>query len=364
MKEVPFWMFGLGGVGATLLRILQDEETASRLQANTGMALRPILLADSTGYVADIAGLSDTTINLILDCKASGEPLGSIGGSHPATAPLDVFRALHTMRDMAGTIGVDTTASDQMIPVWRGALDAGAGVVLANKKPLSAGLDDFLALTHTRRCRHEATVGAGLPIISTLRSLLDSGDRVTAIQGCFSGTLGYICSALNGGKPYSTAVMEAVEAGYAEPDPRDDLCGVDVARKALILSRIMGRTLELNDLAVEPMIPQALDGLGLDEFTRRLPEADVEMKERVRSAGQRGKALSYVADLSSDAPTIGLREVDQDSPIGRLRGTDNIAVFHTARYDETPLVIQGPGAGRAVTAGGVLSDMILLAREV
>ena len=120
--------------------------------------------------------------------------------------------------------------------------------MLANKKPLTADQATFDALTQSRRCRHEATVGAGLPIISTLYALLDSGDRVTSIQGCFSGTLGYICSAMNGGVPYSVAVGEAVAAGYAEPDPRDDLCGLDVARKALILSRMMGRTLDLGDL--------------------------------------------------------------------------------------------------------------------
>jgi len=363
MKTVPVWILGIGGVGGALLDILRDSHTRAGLRDRLGLRIAPVLLADSSSYVFNAEGLNDIVIDTALANKRAGSALadGNLGPS--VHDEREVFEMLRAAIDLTGAIGVDITASDRMVPLWLDALAAGAGVVLANKKPLTGNQDEFMSLVKARRCRHEATVGAGLPVVNTLYALLDSGDTVTSIQGCFSGTLGYICSAINGGIPYSVAVKEAVEAGYAEPDPRDDLCGLDVARKALILSRMTGQSLDLCDLSVQPMIPEILDGLSLDEFMRRLPEADAEMSEHVRRAGERGEVLSYVADLSTETPTIGLRSVPGTSPIGSLSGTDNIAVFQTARYNTTPLVIQGPGAGREVTAAGVLSDIIALARE-
>lgn len=363
MRQVPFWLFGIGGVGSTLLQLLQDESVRNSLQARAGVEFRPVFVADSRAYLADPAGLDAERIGRAVATKRAGGSVAQLAGARLSQGPLADLQALQAMLPLERTIGVDATASDVMGPALLMALDAGAGVVLANKRPLTAGWEQFVRLTRTRRCRHEATVGAGLPVISTLQALLDTGDRVTRIQGCLSGTLGYICSALNRGEPYSQAVMRAVEAGYAEPDPRDDLCGLDVARKALILSRMLGRALELSDLDVRPMIPKQLEGLSKEEFMRRLPEADAEMAEMVQHAAQRGLTLSYVADLTAEGATIGLQEVDRNSPVGRLSGTDNVLVFHTERYHQTPLVIQGPGAGRIVTAAGVLSDMITLVRE-
>jgi homoserine dehydrogenase len=363
MKTVPVWIFGVGGVGGALLDMLRDPGIRAGIQRRAGLRFALIGLVDSRSYIIDAAGLTDSVIDAALSARRAGQSLAGGAGGAAIDGAEAAFAALQQVVALDGTIGVDATASDQMTPLWLDALQAGAGLALANKKPLSADQATFEALTRARRCRHEATVGAGLPIISTLYALLDSGDTVTSIQGCFSGTLGYICSAMNGGAPYSVAVQEAVAAGYAEPDPRDDLCGLDVARKALILSRMIGRSLNLDDLIVQPMIPDMLEGLSLDDFTRRLPEADAEMAERVRRAGEQGQALAYVADLSGETPTIGLQSTPKNSPIGSLSGTDNIAVFETARYNKTPLVIQGPGAGREVTAAGVLADMIALARE-
>ena len=360
MREVHFRLLGLGGVGATLLRFLRDARLRSRLAERAGLRFVPVLLADSRGFVADPAGLSDAVIDGVLEHKSAGGSLAQLEG---ALSLEELITALPGVGEGTGEILIDATASDQTLPALFQGLDAGGGVVLANKKPLAADWEAFERLTRGRRCRYEATVGAGLPIIATLHGLLDSGDEITSLRGCFSGTLGFLCSALNRGETYSAAVRQAHEAGYTEPDPRDDLCGLDVARKALILSRVMGRALELADLRVEPMIPGLLEGLSQQDFMRRLPEADPEMASMVKDARRRGRVLSYVADLTGEAPTVGLREVEPGSPIGRLAGADNIVVFHTARYNQTPLVIQGPGAGREVTAAGVLSDMISLARE-
>jgi homoserine dehydrogenase len=362
VKRVAVWIFGVGGVGTTLLEMLNEERVQSRLAARAGLRFSIVGLVDSRGYVIEPAGLSSASLADVVALKRAGQPLLKLPGAReaPAAAALE---ALRQAVPFAGTIGVDATASEVVGPLWGETLGAGACIVLANKRPLTQSWEQFVTLIGTRRCRYESTVGAGLPIIATLTSLLDTGDVVTAIQGCFSGTLGYICSALRQAQSYSTAVLAAAAAGYTEPDPRDDLGGMDVARKALILSRMLGRPLNLTDLDVEPMIPVRLMGLSLEGFLERLPEGDAEMAERVSSAARHGQVLSYVADLSAERPRIGLREVEADSPIGRLTGTDNIALFQTSRYNATPLIIQGPGAGRAVTAAGLLSDMISLSRE-
>jgi homoserine dehydrogenase len=357
MKEVPFSVLGLGGVGSTLLLLLHDDAMRARIEARSGVRFRPVLLADSRGLVADPAGLPHDLVDAAMHCKHDGGCLSDLPGAAPAA------ELTARLESAADGIVVDCTASDNTGPLLMHMLSAGAGVVLANKRPLTASWEQWTALTATRRLRHEATVGAGLPVISTLAALLDSGDEVLGIQGCFSGTLAYLCSALNRGDPYSTSVAAARAAGYTEPDPRDDLCGLDVARKALILARMCGRRLELADLDVRPMIPAALSGVGLDEFMARLPEADAEMESVVRSAAAQNRRLAYVADLTPERPVIGLKQVDASSTIGRLNGTDNIVLFMTQRYSESPLTVQGPGAGRLVTAAGVLGDMIALARE-
>jgi homoserine dehydrogenase len=363
MRRVPFWLWGVGGVGSTLLRLLAGESAGQRIRQRVGVEFVPVMLADSQGYLVEPAGLTPASVEQALAAKEGKGSIVNLPGARPATSASESLAGLRARMNLRGAIGVDATASDATAPALLDALEAGAGVVLSNKRPLTGPLAQFQALTRTRRLRHEATVGAGLPVISTLNGLLDSGDRITAIQGCFSGTLGYVCAALNRGESYSAAVLRAMEAGYAEPDPRDDLCGLDVARKALILSRLCGRALELSDLQVRPMIPARLDGLSKEEFLRRLPEADAEMADMVRQAAGRKQVLSYVADLSAPAPTGGLQSVDAAGPLGRLAGTDNIILFYTERYHDTPLSVQGPGAGRAVTASGILTDMITLARE-
>jgi homoserine dehydrogenase len=350
-------------VGATLLEMLLDDAVSKRIADRAGVQFVPIMLADSRGYLVEPAGLSPAAAMQAVACKRGRGSLLDLPGARPMGAPDDAVAALAALRPLQGTLGVDATAAETTAPALLAALDAGGCVAISNKRPLTGSLDQFQALTRTRRLRHEATVGAGLPIISTLVSLLDTGDEITGVQGCFSGTLGFVCSALNRGEPYSQAVVQAVEAGYAEPDPREDLCGLDVARKALILSRLCGRPLELSDLLVKPMIPTRLDGLSREEFMRRLSEADAEMSALVADAARRGRVLAYVADLTGATPAIGLQAVDAKTPLGGLSGTDNIILFSTTRYNQTPLVVRGPGAGRAVTAAGILSDMIALVRE-
>ena len=236
--------------------------------------------------------------------------------------------------------------------------------MLANKRPLAGPEASYAALWAAaaaggRRVRSEATVGAGLPIIDTYDKLAETGDRVLRIEGCVSGTLMYIASAVSAGRKFSDAVREAVERGYAEPDPREDLSGRDAGRKALILARLMnyrGPAPVPDDL-----VPAKLSKLPLDEFMRRLTALDDEWTKRVERAASRGRVLRYVVSATPKSVSARLTAVDQSTPIGALQGTRNLVAFTTRRYRVEPLVISGPGAGAEVTAAGILNDILTLA---
>ncbi|MDF3043755.1 MAG: akhSDH1 [Thermomicrobiales bacterium] len=209
--------------------------------------------------------------------------------------------------------------------------------------------------------RYEATCGAGLPVISTLRSLLDSGDEPIEIVGALSGTLGAIFTDLGNQASFSQAVRSAKAKGFTEPDPRDDLSGLDVARKALILARTIGRQVNLDEIAIENLVPEALGTVGVPEFMDRVGELDAEWARRAEAARAAGATLKYVATVPAEgAIAVGVREVPADSLLGALQGPENVVVIRTARYDANPLTIVGPGAGAAVTAAGMTSDMLAL----
>jgi bifunctional aspartokinase / homoserine dehydrogenase 1 len=203
-------------------------------------------------------------------------------------------------------------------------------------------------------------VGAGLPIIVTLRDLRETGDEVKRIEGIFSGTLAYLFNVWDGSQPFSAVVRDAKARGFTEPDPRDDLSGMDVARKLVILGREMGLKLELGDVALEGLIPAPLATCPPDEFMDRLGELDAPMLARLQSAQKAGRVLRYVAalDAGTRKASVGLVELDRSHPFANINLTDNIVQFVTSRYHQNPLVVQGPGAGPAVTAGGVFADLL------
>jgi homoserine dehydrogenase len=285
------------------------------------------------------------------------------------------------------TYVVDTSTGDshRLFPFMERALARGARLIVANKKLLAGTQAEFTALTRfgPGRLMCEATVGAGLPIISTLRCLLSTGDDILEISGCMSGTLGYICSSLEQGVPFSQSVWRAREQGFTEPDPRADLSGQDVARKALILSRLWraeqrrrqdwggaapehaaagGGDIELDQIATEPLFPGDMAHLDTNEFLQRLPELDQEYATRMAGARSRGHTLRYTARVAGTGCRVGLEEVSLDGSMGHvLQGPDNIFQFRTRRYRERPLVVQGPGAGPEVTAAGVVSDLLISA---
>lgn len=213
--------------------------------------------------------------------------------------------------------------------------------------------------------RYEATVGAGLPVIQTLRSLLDTGDELIGIQGIFSGTLAWLFNHFDGNKPFSALVREAHQLGYTEPDPRDDLSGTDVARKLVILAREAGRQLSLSDVSIDNLVPEHLRDLSRDDFMARLEEMDDTMNAKLADAKAKGSVLRYLGILDEDGQatvTLSTPEPGDATIHGRL--TDNLIQFTTKRYANNPLVVQGPGAGPEVTAAGVFGDMLLVTQAL
>ena len=262
---------------------------------------------------------------------------------------------------------VDCTASDEVARRYGDLFARGVHVVTPNKKALSAGMNYVNAMHAARRGSgahflYEATVGAGLPIIQTVRDLRETGDDIASIEGILSGTLAYLFNVYDGAKPFSQIVASAREQGFTEPDPRDDLSGLDVARKLVILAREMGLKLELDDVAVKSLVPAPLQDGGVDEFMKRLPEFDGEMAARLAAARARGAVLRHVGRVNaSGEASVGIRELDGAHAFANISLTDNVVRFSTARYNRNPLIVQGPGAGPDVTAAAVFADLLRLA---
>ncbi|MEY3975722.1 MAG: Aspartokinase I/homoserine dehydrogenase [Pseudomonadota bacterium] len=261
---------------------------------------------------------------------------------------------------------IDCTASGEVAKHYANWLAAGIHIVTPNKKANSAPLESYRALQQARRIGgthylYEATVGAGLPVVQTLRDLRETGDEITSIEGIFSGTLAYLFNVYDGSREFSDIVGEAKQRGYTEPDPRDDLSGTDVARKLIILGREMGLDLEMADVQVESLVPAGLELGSIDEFLQRLPLHDAAMKDRFERATAAGKVLRYVGRLTADGKaTVGVVELDRKHPFANIALTDNVVRFATSRYNNNPLIVQGPGAGPEVTAGGIFADLLRL----
>lgn len=354
IKEVPLVLLGMGRVGGALLQQILSIREA--LQRGAGIRLTIVGLTDSTGALLDRGGLTNLLLTEAQRVKATGRSFAGLEGAL-------LLREIESHLQ-PGTILVDATASAKTVSLLKEALAAGCGIVLANKLPLTGPWTEAGSLFAHPLLRYEATVGAGLPIISTLRTLLATGDRVTSIEGILSGTLAYLCTQLMCGTPYSVALAQARALGYTEPDPREDLSGQDVVRKALILARAAGWPLDQRKITVEPLYPPALASLSVDGFLSAASTLDEDYADRVEEARSRGRVLCYVARVGPNGGAVGVEEVEKESALGGLRGPENAVSFHTERYVSYRLVVSGPGAGPQVTAAGVLGDMIELAERI
>jgi aspartokinase/homoserine dehydrogenase 1 len=299
-------------------------------------------------------------------------------GMRPATwreeyehskSPADLERFVEHVRVdyLPHTVLVDCTASAGIAARYADWLAAGIHIVTPNKRANSGDLAYYRRLREARRAGgshylYEATVGAGLPVVNTLRDLCETGDEVASIEGILSGTLAYLFNLYDGSASFSDIVRDARQRGYTEPDPRDDLSGTDVARKIIILGREMGLGLELADVKIESLVPAELRGGSIEEFMQRLPRYDATMRERLDGARGRGRVLRYIGRLTAAGEaSVGLAELPASDAFANIALTDNVVRFATRRYCENPLIVQGPGAGPEVTAGGVFADLLRLA---
>ena len=340
------------------------RELATQLGAVArSRALRVVAVIDSSGYVFEPRGLSKRRLAMLAAAKAANTALADM--PHGVRAGAKSALAEVQRHALSRPILVDVTASDTTA-VLEAALVGGMDVVLANKKPLAAPRGSSGGLTRSaasrgRRVLHEATVGAGLPIIDTISKLQESGDEVLCIEGCPSGTLGYLFGELGRGTTFSTALRAAIGLGYTEPDPREDLSGMDVARKALILGHLLGFEGDLESVSVESLVAEEYRNISVPDFIARLEELDSVWGERVEDARARECVLRYRATVTPHSVRVGLVGVSTSSSFASLIGTDNQFSITTSRYRDNPIVITGPGAGVAVTAAGVLNDVLKLA---
>ncbi|HEV2622480.1 MAG TPA: homoserine dehydrogenase [Frateuria sp.] len=286
-------------------------------------------------------------------------------------AELDTF-ADHVRGIEGIAVLVDCSASEAIADRYAGWLAAGLHVVTPNKLAGSGPLARWEAIRDaaaagSARWRYEATVGAGLPVIQTLRDLLDTGDTLQGIDGMFSGTMAWLCNRHDGTQPFSTLLRQAHALGYTEPDPREDLAGTDVARKLVILAREAGWPLSLQEVEVESLVPAALASLPPDAFLARLAqgalaEIDAPLAERLGQARAAGGVLRHVASLDADGHAkVRLQLLPAGHPFAHTHLTDNVVQLRTARYCDNPLIVQGPGAGPQVTAAGVFADVLRIA---
>ncbi|MEO6184659.1 MAG: bifunctional aspartate kinase/homoserine dehydrogenase I, partial [Steroidobacteraceae bacterium] len=283
-------------------------------------------------------------------------------------SPADIARFIeHVKVDyLPHTVIIDCSADEAVARYYRDWLAQGIHIVTPNKKANSADMTFYDSLREARRTGgshylYEGTVGAGLPVIQTLRDLRETGDVVDSIEGIFSGTLAYLFNVYDGTVPFSAIVREAKTRGYTEPDPRDDLSGTDVARKLIILAREMGLRLEMGDVKVESLVPTDLAGGSIDEFLDGLTRYDAAMLQRYQAAKKAGRVLRFVGRITSKGEaTVGVVELEGKHAFANIALTDNVVRFATARYCNNPLIVQGPGAGPEVTAGGVFADLLRL----
>ena len=344
---------GLGNVGSELARQLAAR--SAHLWQAFGVDLRVRALSTSTRML-----LSDRPIDLATTDRSTIDARGE-------TLELERLVA-HVHADyLPHAVIVDCTASEEVARQYDSWLARGIHVVTPNKRANTADMPYYRRLREANRVvgahyLYETTVGAALPIIQTLRDLIQTGDEIIEIEGILSGTLSFLFNSLDGSQPFSELVTRARDLGYTEPDPRDDLSGMDVARKVVILAREMGMAIELGDVAAKSLVPEALQRGSVRDFLAALRAHDEAMEATRRSAATSGNVLRFVGRVTRDGEaSVGLRAYPTTHPFARVQLTDNIVLFRTRRYHENPLVVQGPGAGREVTAAGVFADLLRLA---
>ena len=349
-KKLSLAIFGIVNIGTALLQQLLKQQ---QFLLNSGFDVRVCAIANSTKSLYNPDGIA--LKNWKKDFDTSAKKI-------PASGLLPYFSSL----EFINVALVDCTASQDVVNIYNDCARANMHIVTPNKKANVLPLSRYKEFMQTLQQEHkyflyEANVGAGLPIISTLNDLIASGDTILKIEGIFSGTLSYLFNHFDGSIPFSAMVKNAYEMAYTEPDPREDLSGMDVARKLLILARQIGYAMDVKHIQVENLVTRSLRKMKFSKkFFQHIARFDSIIMKRYEVAQKKGCALRYAGILEGTNANAGLREFPPEHPFASTRGSDNIVAFTTQRYLLSPLVVQGPGAGADVTAMGVFSDILKL----
>lgn len=349
-RVLHIFLIGVGLIGKTLVKMIRNQQ--QKLQDNNMLEIKIHGMANSRFMSFDEDGFD---LNNFIPPSEEDEAM-------------NLQKFLDTMSSMnfSNSVLVDCTASQEVSDVYQKVLEAKVAIVTPNKKANSGSLAKYKELKRLSSQRnikflYETNVAAGLPVINTLQDLILSGDKVIRIEGVLSGSMNYIFSELEKGIPFSEVVAQAKEKGYSEPDPRDDLSGMDVARKILILGREAEQELHFEDISIQSMVPEECEDAGsVDDFLTKLKDHDGYFKKLLEDAKDKGQKLRFMAVLEEGKADVGLNAVDSSHPFYSLAGSDNMILFTTERYHEFPMVIRGPGAGADVTAAGVFADIIRL----
>jgi aspartokinase/homoserine dehydrogenase 1 len=348
-QELHLFMIGVGLIGTTLIKQIRAQ--APFLKEKRAMEIKIVGLANSKKMYFDENGIDlDNWKDLL----------------HNVDSPTDIAGFVQRMKqlNLSNTIFVDNTANAKVADYYEDILNASISISTPNKIGTSSSYLQYQRLKTISERKgvlfmYETNVGAGLPVISTLNDLINSGDRIIRIEGILSGSLSFIFNSFTEGRRFSDIVKEAMSLGYTEPDPRIDLNGVDVRRKLLILARETGLALEAADVVIEPILPEACQqAISVDELLDEIVQADSFFESKRAAAAKAGKVLRMVAKLEDAQASISLQAVDRSHPFAALSGSDNMIVFTTERYKDRPLVVRGPGAGAEVTAAGVFAEII------
>jgi aspartokinase/homoserine dehydrogenase 1 len=354
-QTLNVFMVGPGLIGATLLE--QIEEQTDYLVDKKGVNINVVAIANSRKLLVDANGIDLT------NWKAELETCEN---------PMSFDRFVETIKELnlPNSIFVDNTSNKDLIRYYDQILDASVHIVTPNKVANSSEYAYYkklqdIAFKRDVQFLYETNVGAGLPVVRVLQDLMHSGDEILKIEGVLSGSLSFIFNTYDGSTTFKEIVLQAKDAGFTEPDPRDDLNGMDVARKILILGREAGLALEMEDINVNNILPQAcVNAPTVDAFFEELEKADGVFKRMADDANANNQKLCFVAKLAQGKVNVDLIAVDADHPFSSLSGSDNMISYTTKRYEQNPLVIKGPGAGAEVTAAGVFADMISISNSI
>ena len=353
-KNLHLFITGVGNVGSNLIRQISDQKKS--LEESLGLKMKVMALSNSKKML-----LSDTEIDLT-DWKSKLD-------SSNIKSDNDKFLDFSIKQNLRNSLFIDNTANSDITVNYNKYLKNGIGIVTCNKIACSSELEKYLDLkslsrTHNAPFLYETNVGAALPIINTLNNLINSGDQITKIEAVLSGTLNYIFNTFNKENSFYEVVKKAVDLGYTEPDPKIDLCGIDVSRKILILARESGEKIEFSDVQNISFLPdESINTESKEEFLESIKNNNDHFNKMLDKAVKNKSRLKYVASLIDGKASVSLKEINEDHPFYNLQGSDNITVFHTDRYKESPLVVKGAGAGGEFTASGVFADIIKASKK-